>query len=522
MSVLGSRLALALALLVVECPGSATAPDDDDDDATPQEEIEPLPVLYEDVTEAWGVDYLVEPPDEAPTLLPAIKMGGGSALADLDGDGLLDLLLTSPFRPAALHRNAGDTFERIGSPALEAVEEAYGVTVADLDDDGLLDLLITAGRQVRVFANRGGMEFEEQPPLLETADGIRPITTAVADADGDGALDVFVATWGVSPDMIFQPAHGDDRLFEASGPFTFEERVDCLPDVDGLSDVASWIDIDDDGDLDLYVAKDFGHELRPNALFVQGEDGVFEERAADFGMDLRFNSMGLDFGDVDGDGETEFVVGDTGSRLQLWSLLDGFALDVSQSWHAWPADSIAHQDSWGGLFEDVDNDGDLDLVVPWGHKEYVVPLDGQYCSLWLWGDDGDYHDVTAETLPAIPSPAWRTVLTGDIDGDGSLDLVWTSQVGPVSVQLGRPTGYRWLAVELETGAGLGARVEVDGVERLIQGGGRGLLSSMGPIAWFGLGSRSRAEQVRVRWPDGSVTELQDVAANQRIVVAPKD
>ena len=482
--------------------------------------VEPLPPpRFEDVTADLGIDYEFVAPDLPPHLYPQVKYGGGGVLADLDGDDLPELFVTSPFGPNALWRNIGGAFEEVTDSTVTAVQDPIGVTAADLDDDGLLDLLITSGPVVRLFRNLGGLQFEELAPVFEAQDGNRPTTTTVADADGDGDLDVYVSTWGISPDMFETPVHGRDCLLRGLGGICFEGCALGLPWVGGLTDIAAFEDLDGDGDLDILAVKDFGPELVPNALFLHEGDLHYVEGAADHGLDLAIYSMGIDFADVNGDRGLELVMGDSDERIQLLSLVDGVGVDVATAWGALPAVSESHRASWGAIFEDVDFDGDPDLLTPWGLKEYWHDLPDQRNTLHRW-QDGRFEDVSDQSLPAVDSRAWRTVLVGDIDADGALDLVWTSQVGPLSVQRGEPGGNRWLAVELGLGSTLGALVEVDGMRRRIMGGGRGLISSSGPVAWFGLGDRDRAELVRVTWPDGSVRELWAVEADQRIVVTP--
>lgn len=475
-----------------------------------------LPASFTDVTAAWGVDFEAPRPDPAPSQYPATRAGGGGALDDFDGDGDLDLLLTAPFGEAALYLNAGDRFEATDSGAgIETIAGLLDVRAADLDGDELPDLVVCAGQEVRLFRNLAG-HFVEVAPLTTTGLEQRPVATTIADADGDGHPDVHVMTWGVSEDYVMDPAPGQDLLFRGLGDLTFTEEVDALPTTGGLGFSGAWLDLEPDGDLDLFVVRYNALAVGGNSLFVQGADGRFTDAAPGLGLDAFSNGMGVDVADLQGDGSLELAISDTDHRVLVLSLTDVGALDVSVALNAVPADLEQQRDSWGVRFEDVDDDGDLDLLTPWGNKDVDPSYPPQRPSLWTW--EGQAFEDAPEALPALLSHSWRSVLPGDLDGDGALDLVWTSAVGPVSIQLGRATGHHHLEVQLPSGRGQGALVEVDGMQRRLAAGGSGLHASLPTIARFGLGQRKTAARVRVVWPDGAVTERRDVPADQRLIL----
>jgi hypothetical protein len=484
----------------------------------PSDEPAPLPPRFTDVTEAWGVEFAAPWPTVEPESYPWTRAGGGGVLDDLDGDGDLDLLLTAPFGAGALLLNEGDRFEPASTGA--GFEELTGVldaTAADLDGDDLPDLLVCQGRLVRRYRNLGG-QFEELEPLVETAEEVRPVGTTVADVDGDGHPDVFVMTWGVSEDFGLDPVHGRDRFFLGRGDGSFDEASGIFGDAGGLSFSASWLDLEPDGDLDLLVVKYDALQMGGNALFVR-RDGelAFDERAAEHGVDATSNGMGVDVADLEGDGALEVAISDTDYRVVILSLREFGAIDVAASLGAVPSDIEDQRDSWGVRFEDVDDDGDVDLLTPWGNKDVDPSYPDQRNSLWLW-NGAAFDDATDAALPPLMCHAWRSVLPGDLDGDGALDLVWTSAVGPVSIQLGRPTGNHHLAVALPSGRGQGARVEVDGQSRIVAAGAGGLHASLPPIVRFGLGAKEEAARVRVFWPDGTVTERTSVPADQTLTL----
>jgi enediyne biosynthesis protein E4 len=497
------RLLLPVLVTLLGCP-------------TVEEPPEALPPLFVDATATWGVDFDAPRPETPPLTYPHTRAGGGGALDDLDGDGDLDLLLTAPFGSAALYLNEGDRFEPKGSGAgIEGIESLLDVTAADLDGDDLPDLVVCAGRDVRLFHNVGG-SFEEAAPLLTTSESIRPVATTVADVNGDGHPDVYVLTWGVSEDYGFDPVPGHDRFLLGRGDLVFDEAPDVFPDTGGLSFSAIWLDLEPDGDLDLFVVRYDALHMGGASLFVQGDDGRFEDVAPGQDLDVADNGMGVDVADLQGDGTLEFLISDTDHRVLALSLTGLGALDVSAPLNTFPSDFEQQRDSWGVVLQDVDDDGDLDLLTPWGNKDADPSYPPQRPSLWTW--EGQAFVDADGALPHLLSHAWRSVLPGDLDGDGTLDLVWTSAVGPASIQLGRPTGNHHLEVQLPPGRGQGALVEVDGMKRRLTAGGSGLHASLPTIARFGLGPRNRADLVRVSWPDGEVTERRDVAADQRLIL----
>jgi hypothetical protein len=193
---------------------------------------------------------------------------------------------------------------------------------------------------------------------------------------------------------------------------------------------------------------------------------------------------------------------------------------------------------WAVELEDLDNDGDLDLLTSfswlfsatwWDYSERVedllaIDLAPLAPRLWL-REGGELVERSALIAPASPSWTWRAAVPIDLNHDGALDLVFASQMGPVSVQLGRCPARAWLSLALQQPGGnrdaLGARVELTsalGAQwRRVGIGSSGALSGRDPRVHFGLGDDARAT-VRVVWPGGAVSDVGEVAARRRLVV----
>jgi len=445
--------------------------------------------------------------------------GGGAALMDFTGDGAPDLVLTAPWSgPAVFVGDGLGGFARRPNPELEAVPMSACAVGLHLDDDGLRDLLLCGDNRVSAWRNLGGAQFVHVDDVL-VFDDARAEDIAVTDLYGDGTLALYVGTQSLAnPDGGAPGAHAD-RLLLHRGGFVFDDISERMPESGriGQTYASTWIDIDGDRDLDLFTVRDRGSVLWPAALFLNpGDDSEWPEVAADWGLALEIDGMGLAQGDVDGDGTTEIVVSDNFSRLHMLSVGDGVATPIAAEMGVVVQDPETQIASWAVELVDVENDGDLDLVVAFGRADLLIDDTRQTVDVFTHVGDG-YAQVQGfeQTLPPT-GDGWRTVLPDDIDGDGMLELVFTSHVGAVMIQDPTPSGNHFLRVALSgppgNDDGLGARVMVwHGTEtpqwRRIGVGTTGIHSAVSPVAHFGLGDATAVERVEVLWSDGSLTTV---------------
>ena len=531
------RLALALTALLAS--GCIEPPGDDDTAGDDDDAVEVGPLAFEDVTEAWGVQFdapvsPVQPEAPVENGVGDWIAGGGALLVDLTGDDALDLLVTAPHGPNALFVNDGTgAFTKRAGSGLEEGPWILGATAADLDGDGLRDVLLLSDRSVRYFHNEGGGGFVDRGAILELGELERPSGVAAVDHDGDGILDLFVCVYGRNTDIAPRP--GVDRLLRGLGNGAFEDVSGTIATDEertGQCFQASWLDVEGDGRLEVHVGNDFGDWGPVNRLYAQdgADPWVMSEVAEQFSAAAEVDSMGGAVGDIDGDGYPEIAVSDTDHQilLQSYDPTVGLFTDVTAAWGAVPPAEAEFEASWALVMQDMDDDGDLDLLSAWGYPHYIANEPGrvdQRNSLHLWDETrGALTDASDLLVCDAPSRSWHGVLTGDIDRDGALDVVLTSNIGPVCILRGRPTGGAWLEVSLDgprdNPDGLGARVDVRvgdrSWSRRVAAGNSGMHSDFEHSARFGLGTAASIDSVTVTWPGGETSTVTDVAPSTRI------
>jgi len=473
------------------------------------------------------------------------SMGGtGVAVADVNGDGWPDLYLTGRLGPAGtvanrLYINTGDggfvdsTVQwglPPGTPARPTQDTliAVGATFADYDNDGDPDLFLANEGANQLFRHEGTSFVDYTAtsglvpaPLLSSA-------MVLGDYDNDGLLDLVELQHQdlTLPDEQSFNERPKDRLYRNLGDGSFADVTDLLPQPSpyGAAFAASWLDIDDDGDLDLYVANDHGHLLQPNQLYRNDGAGVdgwtFTALASSCDCSLAAASMGIALGDYDRDGALDMYISNLlldGGEVMLRGQGDGSFVDTSL-----PSGTVAGQDglresSWGVEFLDYDNDGWQDLFVAFGSwQDQELPAS----NVLLRNLGGEFQQVKGSgTEDSVQSSEGIARL--DFDRDGGIDIVVANIDG--QPELYRNTGVaagNWIGFDLEGTAsnrdGVGATVVLEAgaaAQRVeVTAGSTSVHSSSSKSVHFGLGELSQADRVEVRWPSGLLEVLENVPA----------
>lgn len=439
--------------------------------------------------------------------------GYGLALNDFDGDGDVDLIATggAPVGATGVFENTGNGnfVDRSATSAIPGSPYQCGVSVADYDSDGDLDVYISAFLVPnRLLRNDGNFVFTDVTSVAGVGGGgLRTQGTTWGDYDGDGYLDLYVCN-----------RFAANQLFRNNGDGTFADVAPALGvDDTGLSYQASFFDHDHDGDVDLYLAN----EARQTPLWNRhwrNDDGTFTDVGFTLGSSVEVDSMGLTIGDYDHDGGYDmYISNDTPGNVLLKTTANGYELESAS------AGVAVNGLCWGTLFLDFDNDSWLDIFVAVSHQENR-----------LLRNTGTLPFVDITTPCAIGSAGYGNVATSatyccataDVDGDGDLDVLVQTSGEPLALYVNHEGQLRdSLSVRLRnTGNNthaVGAHVRVlSGAtyQELPVLAGVGLKSSNPMAVHFGLGANSGAHDIAVTWPDGEVTFVSQVAANQTVLV----
>ena len=525
--------------------------------------------MFTDITERSGVHFEnVASHTSRKYLLET--MGSGVALFDYDNDGRLDLFLVNgaPLAdptPAGTvpqkegpkswnrlyHSKSDGTFEDVTEKAgLQGAGYGMGVAAGDYDNDGFEDLYVTAYGGNKLYHNNGNGTFSDVTDQAAVGGSGWSTSAAWLDLDNDGRLDLVVLRylqWDFSD--VFCGSHTPDGraychpdTFAPIRPLVYHndgnghfsetaERFGLAKPGKGLG--IAMADYDRDGHTDLFVANDsmleFLYRGKGNGGFE--EVGLLSQVAADEDGQT-FAGMGTDFADYDNDGYPDIVVDDLAN--QKYALYknnrDGTFTYATQ--HSGLAQSTLLHSGWGLRFFDYDNDGWKDLLIAQGHDldtiEKTNPqLHYREPMLLLHNVGGRFEDVSAKS-GSVFQQAWvgRGLAIGDLDNDGRLDAVVTTNGGPAYILRNETrTENHWLTLDL-----VGHKSNRDGIGAVIRLVGSGqaqwatvttassYLSSSDKRVHFGLGPDAVAKQVEISWPSGTVQILKDVKADQVLKV----
>jgi hypothetical protein len=498
----------------------------------------PAPPHFVEVAAEAGVDHTYDGEFD-------FYVGGGVAAFDCDDDGLQELFLAGGSEPAALYRNRSAIggplrFEKVVSEETSLGNVTGGYPV-DIDGDEQTDLVVLRLGENVVMRGLGDCRFERANELLGI-DGGRDRTIAFSAAwEGDASLPTLAFGNYFLPGPVGEPARCADNLLVRPNPggTAYDPAVHLTPSYCTLSMLFS--DWNRTGRRDLRMSND---------RHYYGADPAGEEQlwridpgqpprpytADDGWKQLRIWGMGIASQDLDGDGMPEvYLTSQADNKLQ--TLTDGpsqptygdAALDHGVSATTpFVGDTTLPSTAWHPEFQDVNNDGLMDLYVSKGNVEAQLDYAMEDPSNLLIGQPDGTFVEGAEEAGIVTFARGRGAALVDLNLDGLLDLVEVNRRTPVHIwqNVGAGTADapaqmgNWVGLRLREDApnqdAIGAWVDLRIGDRITPrevtvGGGH----AGGQLGWihFGLGDANAAE-VRVTWPDGEVGPWIPVPANE--------
>ena len=528
--------------------------------------VDGAPVVFVDVTKQAGLDsfhHRSGTPEKATILeMP----GSGVALLDYDNYGWLDIYLLNGSTLAALkgkepapramllHNNHDGTFTDVTDKAGVANERwGFGVAVGDYDNDGWPDIYVANYGRNRLFHNNHDGTFSDVAEKAGVALGGWSTGPTWGDYDHDGALDLFVPGY-VKFDAEHPPVGGQggiplsacqyrgvsfsmcgprglpgesDHLFHNNGDGTFTDvsKKAGVDDPQGYYGLASvFVDVDDDGWLDLAVAND----SVPRYLYHNLRNGTFEDASYLSGFALTNEglaqaSMGIAVGDYNRDGKLDFCLTTFSDDYKTLYRNDGEINFSDVTYRAGLGAPTIPFLGWGTGFLDYDNDGLLDIFFANGH---VYPAVDQRDWGTTWAQRPQlFRNLNGMKFEEVPPAtgsglgvviAARGAAFGDLFNDGHIDVVLnTIDSAPVLLRNVVKNNNHWIAFKLVGGPksprdAVGAKALVTAAGTRQRGdvfSGGSYASSSDQRLHFGLGTAAKIDKVEIYWPSGKKEEV---------------
>ncbi len=458
--------------------------------------------------------------------------------------------------------NFAQMFTKITSgPMVSDGGDSRAVNWIDYDNDGDIDLFVTNGPQLGednfFYENNGDGTFTKIDTIVISQDGKASDGSSWGDIDNDGDLDLFVANWWGQPNLLYK--NNGDKTFTL-------QQTSILSTETSYSETGSWGDYNRDGYLDLFVCNS-GGSLR-NFLYKNNGDGSFI-KVSDTFLNETFNSRNIDWIDFNDDGFPDIFVTNEGNQNEnlylnngddtftpadISSLLQNGGSTAGSNWEDidndgdfdvllinWsnqrnhllinngdgtftklnePPFTTDISNSFGSSVGDIDNDGDLDIIIS---KAFTTQKTVNL--LYVNNNDGTF---TKSNDTAVQDSGWTYgIAFGDYDNDGWLDLFEARcyNANENNVLFHNNGGnYNWIMLNLEgilsnrsaIGAIVKLKVEISGtpVWQMRRVAGQNGYCGQNLQVHFGLGNSSQIDSIVIQWPSGIIQNVNDALINQ--------
>jgi hypothetical protein len=463
----------------------------------------------------------------------------GAAVIDIDNDGKFEIFIGGGQGQSdvLLRYQNGRLVETEDVIGLSSDVATYGVTAIDMNADGNTDLIIARNDGVYLYLNKDGRFIEKRIEIDLPVNSV-PFAVTVSDIDHDGDGDLYVSIFVDFPSFrsatYNDPSHAKmNRMLLNNGDLTFTDITASSGTASKQNTFLSvFVDLNADGWQDLVVAQNTGEV----EIFRNMKGGVFQsiETKTDHGF-----WMGLAVGDIDNDGDQDLFFTNVGKSIPTFLTKGDISKDQHHT-HEWlllrndgdfqftditEAYQLTGEGfAWGAVFEDLNLDGKLDLLVAQNYIKWPIhklfKLAGRSYLQTTKNDEGEFLNITS--LGLTNKNFGQSPLIVDINDDGRQDVVWVNMDGPVRAFLNNSSG-NFITVEIpDTVAALGTRVSVEtnngkSYTRDVMAG-VGMLTDQTPELSFGLGQLDTVLRVIIQRPNGETEVISAPTINRKIQI----
>ena len=520
--------------------------------------------VFDDLTNEQGLDFIHDHGGSGEKYYVE-TMGSGVCLIDYDNDQDLDIYFCQGAPLPGWNKNivlANTLFRNDNGHWTDVTEKAgvgdksysIGCACGDVDNDGDTDLYVTNFGADILYINNNNGTFTDMTSAMGINSPKWGSSAAFFDGDNDGWLDLYVANY-VEFSVDKNPWCGESisGLRAYCDPDFFEGITDDFYHNNGDGTFSNWTDkagiskdhgkglgvvpgdIDNDDDMDIYVAND----KVMNLMYINDGSAHFEESALFNGVGFNENGkaeagMGVDFGDINHNGRLDlFVTNFTGESNTLY-LNDGNGAFTDKTFSAGLGQPSLDVLGFGTKFVDIDLDGWLDLFVVNGHViDNIAHFNSAYTyaqrkQVFVNNKNGTFREINSHLLgdAAFPSVG-RGAAFGDIDNDGDMDCVISNNNGPANLLMKTGlTENNWIGFELVGTScnrdAIGAKITVEtthSIQTAFVNPGASYLASNDKRIVFGLNKINELDAIHVDWPGGKRqrVNVQEINRYHRIV-----
>ncbi len=436
-------------------------------------------------------------------------------MVDLNGDCKDDLLFLNGGDQLFVGYQGGTTSDvKVESVGIVPGGNAWTIMAGDIDNDGLNEIMISGFYDGLKVYKRSDKDSPFESFYTSNSDFFAQGSNIV-DINNDGWVDVFICDDDAESEIFINDQNGN------IAPANEMIDMTTTPASDNSGNYGStWIDIDNDRDLDLYIAKcrgfvnDATDPRRINALFINDGTNHYTEQAEDYGLKIGWQSWSADFGDIDNDGDLDCYIVNHDFKYQLLIQEDDGKFYEKQDYLS--------QDITGGdiqgIFVDFDNDGFLDILIG-GGRDYLLMNNGD-------------QTFTQNSDPFSSNNA-NSFAVGDINDDGFRDVLVNYGTGfsgtgssPDELYINKTNDNNWITFHLQgtnsNALAIGARLELYGawgvqIRDVKAGQSYGIMNSLSPS--FGLGAYTEIDSLNIFWPSGQTSQFVELSPNEKYYIS---